>query len=118
MEWSFCLITSYLLQFRFFASHCPIQSHFSNYFVKRIYFTVTNDLTYDQRMKRICTSLAENGYDVVLVGRKLKQSLPLKKEKYKQNRIRCWFNKGKLFYFEYNLRLSNFLILKKMDAIC
>jgi glycosyltransferase involved in cell wall biosynthesis len=86
--------------------------------VKRIYFTVTNDLTYDQRMHRICTTLAENGYEVVLVGRKLKHSLPLKKEKYKQTRIRCWFNKGKLFYFEYNLRLSNFLILKKMDAVC
>jgi glycosyltransferase involved in cell wall biosynthesis len=69
-------------------------------------------------MNRICTSLAENGYDVVLVGRKLKNSLPLKKEKYKQHRIRCWFNTGKLFYFEYNIRLSNFLLLKKMDAIC
>jgi glycosyltransferase involved in cell wall biosynthesis len=69
-------------------------------------------------MHRICTTLAESGYDVTLVGRKLKHSLPLKKEKYKQKRIRCWFNKGKLFYFEYNLRLSNFLVLKKMDAIC
>jgi glycosyltransferase involved in cell wall biosynthesis len=69
-------------------------------------------------MNRICTSLAENGFDVTLVGRKLSSSLPLKKEKYKQRRIRCWFNKGKLFYFEYNLRLSNFLLLKKMDAVC
>jgi glycosyltransferase involved in cell wall biosynthesis len=69
-------------------------------------------------MHRICTSLAEHGYDVVLVGRKLKNSLPLKKEKYRQHRIRCWFNTGKLFYFEYNIRLSNFLLLKKMDAIC
>jgi glycosyltransferase involved in cell wall biosynthesis len=86
--------------------------------LKRIFFTVTNDLTYDQRMNRICTSLAENGYDVTLVGRKLRGSLPLKNEKYKQKRIRCWFNKGKLFYFEYNLRLCNFLLLRKMDAIC
>ena len=86
--------------------------------MKRIYFTVTNDLSYDQRMKRICTSLAENGFDVVLIGRKLKNSLPLKKEKYKQHRIRCWFNKGKFFYFEYNIRLCNFLLLRKMDAVC
>ncbi len=69
-------------------------------------------------MNRICTSLAQNGFDIVLVGRRLKHSLPLKKEAYKQKRIRCWFNKGKLFYFEYNLRLSNFLMLRKMDAIC
>jgi len=28
--------------------------------LKRLTFTVINDLTYDQRMQRICTSLAEN----------------------------------------------------------
>ena len=86
--------------------------------MKRIYFTVTNDLTYDQRMNRICTSLAENGFDVVLVGRKLGTSLPLKSKPFSQKRIRCWFNKGKLFYAEYNLRLFWFLLFKKMDAIC
>jgi glycosyltransferase involved in cell wall biosynthesis len=88
------------------------------YLLKKIYFTVTNDLTYDQRMHRICTSLAGNGYDVTLVGRKLSASLPLSIQKFKQKRIRCWFNKGKLFYFEYNLRLTFFLMFRKMDAIC
>jgi glycosyltransferase involved in cell wall biosynthesis len=92
-------------------------------FLKHIYFTVTNDLTYDRRMQRICTSLAENGYAVTLVGRKLSSSLPLTDTSaglasFKQKRIRCWFNKGKLFYFEYNLRLSCYLLLRKMDAIC
>ncbi|HMK25540.1 MAG TPA: glycosyltransferase [Chitinophagaceae bacterium] len=86
--------------------------------MKKLYFTVTNDLSYDQRMQRICTTLAENGYVVTLVGRKLSTSIPLTKEKYKQKRIRCWFNKGKLFYFEYNLRLSCYLLSRKMDAIC
>ncbi len=86
--------------------------------LKKLYFTVTNDLTYDQRMQRICTSLAENGYAVVLVGRKLSSSIPIIEKKYKQKRIRCWFNKGKLFYFEYNLRLTFYLLFRKMDAIC
>lgn len=86
--------------------------------MKRIYFTVTNDLSYDQRMHRICTSLAENGYAVTLVGRKRSSSIPLTEKKYKQKRIRCWFNKGKLFYMEYNLRLSFYLLFRKMDAIC
>lgn len=87
-------------------------------FLKRIYFTVTNDLTYDQRMQRICTSLAENGYALTLVGRKLSNSLPLSKQKFNQKRIRCFFNKGKLFYAEYNTRLFFYLLFKKMDAIC
>jgi len=86
--------------------------------LKKIYFTVTNDLVYDQRMNRICGSLAKNQFDVVLVGRRLKHSLPLKKENYHQKRIRCLYNKGKLFYLEYNLRLFFFLLFKKMDGIC
>ena len=86
--------------------------------MKKIYFTVTNDLNYDQRMHRICTSLSENGYTVTLVGRKLSSSLPLSSEKYIQKRIKCLFNKGKLFYAEYNFRLFFFLLTQKMDAIC
>ena len=86
--------------------------------LKRIYFTVTNDLTYDQRMHRICTSLAENGYTVTLVGRKLSTSSPIKQEKFQQKRIRCFFTRGKRFYAEYNIRLFFFLLFKKMDAIC
>ena len=69
-------------------------------------------------MHRICTSLAENGYAVTLVGRELRSSLPLAGKKFKQKRLRCWFNKGKLFYFEYNLRLLTYLQFKKIDAIC
>src|SRR5688572_21559822 len=69
-------------------------------------------------MQRICTTLAENGYSVTLVGRKLPASLPLRKEKYKQVRLRCWFTKGKRFYAEYNMRLLGYLLFKKMDAIC
>ena len=83
-----------------------------------IYLTVTNDLTYDQRMHRICYSLAEDGYHVLLVGRELKGSLPLKKELYQQKRLRCYFNKGILFYAEYNLRLFFFLLFKKMNTVC
>ncbi len=81
-------------------------------------FTVTNDLTYDQRMIRICTSLANNGYTVTLVGRKLKDSKPIKTLPFFQKRLNCFFPKGKLFYAEYNLRLLFYLISIKMDLIC
>jgi glycosyltransferase involved in cell wall biosynthesis len=86
--------------------------------LKRIYFTVTNDLSYDQRMHRICNTLAENGYIITLVGRCLSTSLPLSEKKFKQKRIRCLFNKTKWFYAEYNMRLFFYLLFKKMDAIC
>jgi len=69
-------------------------------------------------MIRICTSLAEAGYKVVLVGRKLKTSLPLKMQPFQQERIPVFFEKGKLFYIEYNLRLFFYLLAQKMDCIC
>ena len=69
-------------------------------------------------MRRICTSLAENGYAVTLVGYSLPSSIELNKEKYHQKRIHCWFTKGKKFYAEYNTRLFFYLFFKKMDAVC
>ncbi|HRI22643.1 MAG TPA: glycosyltransferase family 4 protein [Panacibacter sp.] len=86
--------------------------------MKRIIFTVTNDLTYDQRMQRICTSLAANGFEVMLVGRKLKTSLPLAGQLFKQKRLRCFFNKGFFFYAEYNKRLFFWLLFQKVDIVC
>ena len=84
----------------------------------KIICTVTTDLTYDQRMIRICTSLVEMGYEVLLVGRERPSSIDLDQKKYQQHRIKCWNSKGKLFYLEYNLRLFWFLLFAKFDAIC
>lgn len=86
--------------------------------MKRIIFSVTNDLSYDQRMQRICTSLAEAGHEVLLVGRLLKDSIPLSLQKYEQKRLRCVFNKGLLFYAEFNTRLFLYLLFRKASLLC
>jgi glycosyltransferase involved in cell wall biosynthesis len=86
--------------------------------MKKIIFTVTNDLTSDQRMHRICNTLANNGYEVLLVGRKLKTSIPLRTQIFNQKRLHLFFTKGKLFYIEYNFRLFFFLLFQKTDALC
>ncbi|MCC7507511.1 MAG: glycosyltransferase [Saprospiraceae bacterium] len=85
---------------------------------ERIVFTVTNDLSYDQRMQRICSTLAEHGYQVTLVGRSLSHSRPLDELNFRQIRLRCRFNKGILFYAEFNLRLLVFLLRIPCDAVC
>ena len=84
----------------------------------RILLTVTNDLSYDQRMQRICTTLAKAGYEVQLIGRKLPTSKPLRDFSFKQKRLHCYFKKGKFFYLEYNLRLFFYLLFAKTDAVC
>ena len=86
---------------------------------KRIIFTVTNDLRYDQRMLRICTTLSAAGYAVALVGRHLSTSIPLQNQPYQQIRLKhLLFTAGKLFYLEYNLRLLFFLLFQRFDAVC
>jgi glycosyltransferase involved in cell wall biosynthesis len=69
-------------------------------------------------MDRICNSLASQGYAITLVGRKVKTSIPLKQKNFQQKRLRCFFNKGPLFYVEYNTRLFFFLLFQKIDCIC
>lgn len=84
----------------------------------QLVFTVTNELSFDQRMQRICYSLSKSGFDVCLVGRKMKDCPPLKDRGFKQVRLNCFFEKGFLFYLEYNFRLFIFLLLNKADCIC
>jgi glycosyltransferase involved in cell wall biosynthesis len=90
----------------------------NNILMKKIYFTVTNDLTYDQRMIRICTSLKHAGYEVWLIGRKRPNSKPFIQQVFQQKRLNCFFERGKFFYLEYNIRLFFFLLLNRFDAVC
>ena len=83
----------------------------------RLICTVTNDLTYDQRMIRICGSLAAHGYLVKLLGRCLTHSKSLVHQPFQQQRLTCFFQKKVVFYLEYNIRLFFFLLFQKVDII-
>jgi glycosyltransferase involved in cell wall biosynthesis len=86
---------------------------------QRIICAVTNDLSQDQRMHRICASLTEWGYAVTLVGRSRKQSEKLAATSYECKRLPCYFEKGFLFYAEYNIRLWFYLLksCRNLDLI-
>lgn len=79
--------------------------------------TVTNDLTQDQRMDRICTSLSKAGHEVWLIGRQKPGSLPLTERSYRQIRLNCKTTSGKRFYAEFNIRLLLFLLWHRCDII-
>lgn len=85
---------------------------------KNIILTVTNDLSYDQRMIRICNSLANAGAEVLLVGREKLTSIPLESQTFGQYRLKCPFEKGILFYLTFNLQLFFFLLFRKFHAVC
>jgi glycosyltransferase involved in cell wall biosynthesis len=85
--------------------------------IRKIIFTVTNDISYDQRMARICGSLSRNGYEIEIIGRKRKNSIPLYPKTYEQTRLNCFFQKGKFFYLEYNIRLFFYLLFASASVI-
>lgn len=78
--------------------------------------SVTNDLVSDQRVHKTCLTLCEMNYEVILVGRRFKYSLPVQRE-YKTKRFKLIFNKKALFYAEYNIRLFFYLLLKKNNIL-
>ncbi|MFN0729752.1 glycosyltransferase [Polaribacter gochangensis] len=84
--------------------------------MKNIIISTTNDLTTDQRVAKICDTLFSNNYNITLIGRKLKNSIPITR-KYKTIRMRLFFNNGFLFYAEYNIRLFFKLLFLKKDIL-
>lgn len=82
-----------------------------------IIHTVINDLSGDQRLHRICSTLSEAGYAVTLVGRKLPDSKKLSQRPYQTHRFRLPVHTGKWFYLIYTLRLFFWLLGQKADII-
>ncbi len=84
---------------------------------KKAIVTVSNDLFTDQRVDRTCSVLLELGYEVLLVGRFLPQSPPLKKRSYETKRMKLLFRQGALFYAELNIRLFFLLLFKQQTLL-
>ncbi len=84
---------------------------------KRIIVSVTTDLVADNRVHKVCSTLVKTGFGVLLVGRKLPDSLPIQPSGYKTKRIQLLFRRGPAFYAEYNFRLFCLLLRSKHDVL-
>lgn len=82
---------------------------------KRIAVSVSNDLSTDQRVRKQCNSLAATGFDILLLGRKLKDSAPLDRP-YRVERFKLLFNKKAPFYAALNVRLFFRLLMARVDV--
>ena len=68
----------------------------------------------DQRVRKVCDTLTQNNFNITLVGRVLQHSENINRS-YPTVRFKLFFNKGALFYMEYNLRLFFFLLYRRYD---
>lgn len=95
----------------------------------KIICLVSNDLKTDQRMIRVCTSLART-YEVELVGvspkpdnefdnflKPSKEFKELMGDWYDKRKLRVFFTSGKLFYLELQIRFFFFLLFAEFDMI-
>ncbi len=71
----------------------------------------------DNRVHKVCSSLYKMGFDVLLIGRKLPNSLPMNSRDYPTKRFRLLFKTGTFFYAEYNFRLFLFLLFTRFDVV-
>ena len=82
----------------------------------RVAVLVSNDLTYDQRVSKICDSLQHKNWEVLLIGVLKSGSTPLQRN-YSTQRLNVFFSKGPLFYFMLNTRMFFYLLFHKTEAI-
>ncbi len=85
--------------------------------MKRVYVSVINDLVTDQRVHKACLSLQKAGFEVRLIGRRMRSSPAMPERPYQCTRMRLVFEKGPLFYLEFNFRLFLFLLFRRFDLL-
>ena len=77
---------------------------------------VTNDISTDYRVHKICNYLISKNFNVDVFGRVLPNTIDVKRD-YKIIRKNHFFNNEAWFYAEYNIRLFFYIIFRKYDYI-
>lgn len=83
---------------------------------KKIFVAVTNDISTDYRVHKVCNYLINKKFDLDVYGRVLPNTIEVNR-KYNIIRKKHVFNNEAWFYAEYNIRLFFYLLFRKYDYI-
>ena len=84
---------------------------------KKIIVSVISDVVTDQRVQKECNTLYKMGYEILLIGRKSKNTFLLNELNYKVIRFQNLFRRGPLMYLVFNTQLFFYLLFKKADVL-
>lgn len=84
---------------------------------KKIIVSVISDLVTDQRVQKECNTLYNNGYDILLIGRKSKNSFGLNQLPFKVFRLSNFFKRGACMYAMFNAQLFFYLLFRNPDIL-
>tara|TARA_B100000902_G_scaffold369138_1_gene393071 strand:+ start:643 stop:1722 length:1080 start_codon:yes stop_codon:yes gene_type:complete len=82
--------------------------------LKKVFISVTNDLVTDQRVHKVASSLLKKGYDVLLIGTHGNKII---NRNYNCHQLKTYYNKGFLFYLEFNIKLFVFLLFNHCNIL-
>lgn len=83
---------------------------------RKIFVAVTNDVSTDYRVHKIANYLIKIGFEVIIYGRVLPNTIPVERN-YRVIRKKHFFNNNFLFYAEFNIRLFFFILFRKYSYV-
>lgn len=84
---------------------------------RKIIVSVISDIVTDQRVQKECNTLYNNGYDILLIGRKSKNTFILDELPYQVLRFHNLLTGGPLMYAMFNTQLFFYLLFNKADIL-
>ncbi|HZK60850.1 MAG TPA: glycosyltransferase [Anaerovoracaceae bacterium] len=89
----------------------------STQYKRKVVFSVTNSISYDQRVMKIAETVSNLGCEITVVGRKSGNCDDSDKIPFRTKRFRMLFKRGFLFYKFFNIRLFFYLLFHKYDIL-